>query len=80
MVGLLVNTLPLRIKLNHNLTIEKYIKKVQASFSQIINFHSTSLSQIQAWSGVVRHLPLFDNILVFENYPVEEEKEQLLRF
>ena len=44
-------------------------------------YEYTPLVEIQGWSSVPRDLPLFESIVVFENYPVDSTmKEQKLSF
>lgn len=80
MIGLLINTLPLRINLKDNLTIKNFLKNTQDNFSGILDYHSTSLTDIQQWSDIPKGTSLFNSILVFENYPIRTHKNQLLKF
>ncbi len=68
MVGLFINTLPLRINLNTD--TPALLHKLQAQQQEDSRYAYTSLADIQSWSQVPNGL--FDSIIVFENYPVDD--------
>jgi amino acid adenylation domain-containing protein len=75
MVGLFVNTMPLRVQLQSDESqletlIVDYLKQVQRQAQRLSNYEYSSLIEIQSWSAVPRSQQLFETILVFENYPV----------
>lgn len=70
MIGLLINTLPVRVRIQDERTLEAWLNELQTSQADIPSEH-TSLLDIRGWSDVPRRQPLFTSILVFENYPVE---------
>ncbi len=71
-VGLFINTLPLRVQLNQASTVKAWLQELR-DCTQIINQYSYSrLVDIQGWSDIPRGQPLFESIIVYENYPVEE--------
>jgi len=72
MLGLFINTLPVRTKISFDASLILWLKEFQASLSELRQFEYSSLIQIQGWSEVPRDLPLFNSILVFENYPASE--------
>ena len=47
-------------------------EQIQNRFSEIREFETTGLADLRAWSDVAADKPLFETVLVFENYPVEE--------
>ena len=67
-VGLLINTLPVRIKLEPDESCLSCIKKVGSRVAGLLEHEHSSLKQIQEWSNVPRNLPLFETLLVFENF------------
>ncbi|MES2141593.1 MAG: amino acid adenylation domain-containing protein [Pseudomonadota bacterium] len=67
-LGLLINTLPLRIRMK-NVTITQYFKEVQEQIFDMFNFAYTPLDQIKTWSGITFTSPLFETLVVTENYP-----------
>ncbi|MGI9586050.1 MAG: condensation domain-containing protein, partial [Acidimicrobiia bacterium] len=68
-VGLFINTLPLRIPVTPRTELGPWLRDVQRTQIETREFEQSSLSSVQRWSGNHDGIPLFDNILVFENYP-----------
>ncbi len=66
MVGLFINTLPLRIKLRPDTCFADLLDILQENQSNLIKHQHLGLAQIQGIAGLG---DLFDTILVFENYP-----------
>ena len=71
MVGLFINTLPLRARIDSRQPMLSWLKELQAQQSELQQYEYSSLLDIQGWSEVPRGVPLFDSILVFENLPVD---------
>ncbi len=71
MIGLFINTLPVRVQVSPDMPIAAWLRDLQAQLAQVRHYEYSSLAQIQGWSEVPRGLPLFESILVFENYPVD---------
>jgi surfactin family lipopeptide synthetase C len=67
MVGLFINTLPLRVRVPAQTPVISWLKALQIQVSEMMQFEYCSLVDIQGWSEVPRGLPLFENIFVFEN-------------
>src|SRR6266852_307183 len=68
MVGLFINTLPLRIKLPASKPLFELLKEVQDGQSSLMAHQHLGLAEIQALVGSGE---LFDTLVVFENYPVD---------
>jgi amino acid adenylation domain-containing protein len=68
LVGLLINTLPVRVKLSAEESGLACLKQIQRSVANALEYEYCSLKQIQNWSGVPFNLPLFETLLVFENF------------
>ena len=68
MVGLFINTLPLRIKLPPAKPLLHLLKELQDSQSRLIAHQHLGLAEIQALTGLSE---LFDTLIVFENYPID---------
>jgi len=66
MVGLLINTLPLRIKINKEQTLISYLKDLRQQNLILRQFESTPLQIINQWSDLPPGTQLFDSIVVFE--------------
>ncbi|MEM9820014.1 MAG: amino acid adenylation domain-containing protein, partial [Bacteroidota bacterium] len=67
-VGLFINTLPLRAKLEDNQKITDWLSHLQESQSGTRDFQHTGVNEIKNWCGLSGDL--FDSILVFQNYPL----------
>jgi amino acid adenylation domain-containing protein len=68
LVGLLINTLPVRVKLADNESSLDCLKQIQRRVSGALEYEHCSLKQIQNWSDVPFNLPLFETLVVFENF------------
>jgi amino acid adenylation domain-containing protein/non-ribosomal peptide synthase protein (TIGR01720 family) len=73
MVGLFIATLPLRVRIAPGSpeTLNAWLDDLQERQSELQRFQHAALADIQRWSEVPAGTPLFDTILVFENYPTE---------
>ncbi|MDF1530494.1 MAG: condensation domain-containing protein, partial [Sedimenticola sp.] len=71
MVGLFINTLPLRVRILPQSRLLEWLHAIQDKVIEIQQYDYSPLAQIQTWSDVPRGVPLFDTVLVFENYPVQ---------
>ncbi|WP_275690207.1 MULTISPECIES: non-ribosomal peptide synthetase [Streptomyces] len=67
MVGLFINTVPLRTVLDPADTLGTFAARLQAEQTTLLEHQHVRLSDIQRWAG---HKELFDTIVVFENYPI----------
>ncbi|MGE0681568.1 MAG: amino acid adenylation domain-containing protein, partial [Candidatus Binatia bacterium] len=67
-VGLFINTLPLRVNIDRQASLLPWLQEIRAQHLALRAYEHTPLVKIQHWSEVPRGLPLFDSILVFENY------------
>jgi amino acid adenylation domain-containing protein len=71
MIGLFINTLPVRVRIPSDLAVSGWLEALHAQLADVRQYEYSSLAQIQGWSAVPRGMPLFESILVFENYPVD---------
>ncbi|QBF27505.1 amino acid adenylation domain-containing protein [Pseudomonas tructae] len=74
-IGLFINTLPVIAQPRPELSVEQWLQQVQAYNLALREQEHTPLFDIQRWAGQGGEA-LFDNILVFENYPVAEALQQ----
>ncbi|WP_346728620.1 non-ribosomal peptide synthase/polyketide synthase, partial [Corallococcus exiguus] len=72
MVGLFINTLPVRVQLPGDGGVAEWLKGLQKQQAEQQQFEQSPLVQVQGWSNVPRGQQLFDSLLIFENYPVDE--------
>ncbi|MFI6869120.1 amino acid adenylation domain-containing protein [Nocardia sp. NPDC050406] len=70
MIGMLVNTVPVRIALRPAEPIADLLSRVQTEQSALAEHHTLGLDEIQALAGLG---PLFDTATVYESYPVDAE-------
>jgi amino acid adenylation domain-containing protein/non-ribosomal peptide synthase protein (TIGR01720 family) len=70
MVGLFINTIPVRVDFNGTGTIAMSVTSLQESFARANEHGYLPLADIQQCSGV-RGAALFDSLLAFENYPLD---------
>ncbi|HEV3151778.1 MAG TPA: amino acid adenylation domain-containing protein, partial [Acidobacteriaceae bacterium] len=68
MVGLFINTLPLRVKLPPAKPLLDLLREVQDNQSKLTTHQHLGLAEIQ---NVVGLGELFDTLVVFENYPLD---------
>ena len=68
MVGLFINTLPLRVKLPADKPLAALLAELQDSQSRLMAHQHMGLAEIQSQAGLGE---LFDTLVVFENYPVD---------
>ncbi|MBE9034047.1 non-ribosomal peptide synthetase [aff. Roholtiella sp. LEGE 12411] len=71
MVGMFINTLPVRVQIDAEESLLSWLRKLQSQLAEIRQYEYSPLVEVQGWSEVPRGLPLFESILVFENYPVD---------
>ena len=79
MVGVFINTLPVRVRMRtedgeDGEKVVEWLQRLQAEQVEMRQYEYAPLVEVQSWSEVPRGLPLFESIVVFENYPVEESK------
>ncbi len=72
MVGLLINTIPLRVRIPGNTSLLQWLKELQQRQAAMRDFSFCSLADIQRWSEISSGRALFESIFVFENYPVQD--------
>lgn len=72
MVGLFINTLPIRIHVDSNVRIADWLKGIQREQAEIRRFEFSPLVKIKEWASIPQTAGLFRTMYAFENYPVEE--------
>ncbi|WP_172381755.1 non-ribosomal peptide synthetase [Streptomyces sp. MNP-20] len=72
MVGVFINTLPTRVRIDGGRGLLEWLRELQAAQSESRRHDFVSLAQLQTWSEVPGGTNLFDSIVVFENYPFDE--------
>ncbi|WP_395607828.1 non-ribosomal peptide synthase/polyketide synthase [Pseudomonas sp. B22129] len=75
MLGLFINTLPIIQTPQPQMPVTQWLQALQAYNLEVRDHEHASLADVQRWSGQGGQ-PLFDSILVFENYPVDERLQE----
>ncbi|GAX45363.1 amino acid adenylation domain protein [Tolypothrix sp. NIES-4075] len=76
MVGLFINTLPLRVSVPREKPVLQLLQEVQQMLLELQEYAYIPLAEVQRLSEVKAPLALFESILVFENYPVDKSLRQ----
>jgi amino acid adenylation domain-containing protein/non-ribosomal peptide synthase protein (TIGR01720 family) len=78
-VGPFTNNLPVRVAVRGGESAGEFFKKVHEKISQLDAFQFTPLMEIQRSSEVPWRYRLFDSLIVFQNYAVDEQARRLGR-
>ncbi|WP_368657021.1 amino acid adenylation domain-containing protein [Metabacillus halosaccharovorans] len=73
MVGLFINTVPVIVKSEGNLTAVNYVRNVHQQLIRLKEVEHLPLSDIQSVVQRSGTEPLFNHFLVFENYPLDQQ-------
>lgn len=73
-VGLLMNAAPVRTRIPRNTTIADFLSSIQKQISDSNRFEQTPLSDIHRCAHFPPRTPLFNSILVFGNYPLDDAR------
>ncbi|NOK74547.1 MAG: hypothetical protein GFH24_608302n1, partial [Chloroflexi bacterium AL-N5] len=69
MVGLLINTLPVRTQMQPGISALEWIQMLQIQQIEALQYEFSPLIKVQAWSDIPSGSNLFESVLVFGNYP-----------
>ena len=78
MLGLFINSLPVAIELPAEQSLGEWLAALQVQNLQLREHEHSPLHDIQRWVGSAGEA-LFDNLLVFENYPLGDALKQAER-
>jgi len=70
-VGFFINTLPIRIEIEPKEPFWNWLKEIQKQNNERQPYEYCAGGQVHQWSEVPQSEPLFESLLVFENYPLE---------
>ncbi len=68
MVGLLINTVPIRATITPETTISSLLNQLQGAYNETLDHQHLALSDIHRATGFDQ---LFDTVFVYENYPID---------
>ena len=71
MIGVFINTLPVRVRIERSAPLVSWLADLQGELAELRRYEATPLAEAQRWSDVGRGGALFENILAFENFPVD---------
>ncbi|TBU72204.1 non-ribosomal peptide synthetase [Phytopseudomonas daroniae] len=75
-VGVCINTLPSRIPIDNQQNVVHWLQRLQQQSAESREFEFTPLSGLPRYTDLSEGEALFDSILVFENYPIDEALKQ----
>lgn len=79
-VGLMVNTLPLRYKIEPESRFVDWVKNLQLSMMHTFQFAASSDQDIKRWCNIPEDQDIFKTALVFKNIPLAEDPFKGLDF
>ncbi|HEX6292210.1 MAG TPA: amino acid adenylation domain-containing protein, partial [Herpetosiphonaceae bacterium] len=79
MIGLFINTLPLRVQVTPETSIRDWLQALQQRQLELRQYEYTPLAQVQKWSDIPGGTSLFDSIVVFENMPVYQFADETVQ-
>jgi len=68
LVGLLINTVPVRIRLDPRERVTELLARIQSEQAAVADHRHIGLAEIQRWVGQAE---LFDTMVAFESYPID---------
>ncbi len=77
MIGLFINTLPVRVEVPGDESLLGWLNKLQAQQVQMQQYEYSPLRQVQRWSEVRNGQPLFASVVVVRNLPIDEGLRRL---
>ncbi|AUX23890.1 hypothetical protein SOCEGT47_044200 [Sorangium cellulosum] len=75
-MGAFINSLPLRLRVPPAARLADWLQQIQALNLELRQYEYSPLVQVQRWSEVAPGAPLFDSLLVFQNYPVDQAVDE----
>jgi non-ribosomal peptide synthetase component F len=78
-VGPFVNNLPVRVRVNGGEAVADFLRQCHERQLQLSQHQFNSVLEIQGWSEVPWRHRLFDSLLVFQNYVLDESANRLGR-
>ncbi|MGA9773579.1 MAG: amino acid adenylation domain-containing protein [Blastocatellia bacterium] len=71
LIGMFINTLPVRVQVPGDVMLLPWLKQLQSQLAQLRQYEYSPLVDVQKWSAIARGLPMFESLLLFENFPVD---------
>ena len=77
MVGLLINTVPFRVKVDRSATVTELAQSVAATHRRLRQAETSPLHLIKQWAGVEPQAELFDSLVMFDEQTLGERLTDL---
>lgn len=71
-VGPFINTLPVVASVQGEAPACDWLRVLQNQLVEMRNFEYSPLAKVQGWSGIRKGARLFESIVAYENYPVDQ--------
>lgn len=71
MVGLFINTLPVRVRIEADTPVVEWLRALQAQQAEARQYEYMPLLELQRWTEVPMGVLLFRSVLIFQNYPLK---------
>jgi amino acid adenylation domain-containing protein len=71
MVGMFINTLPVRVALPRNERVLAWLKSLHAQLVELRRYEHSPLEEVRQCGDVPPGTPLFESLYVLENYPLD---------
>src|SRR5687768_17292894 len=63
--------LPVRVQIAPDVSLSAWLKQLQTRQAESREYEYSSLAQMQRWVDLAPGKPLFESILIFQNYPID---------
>jgi non-ribosomal peptide synthetase component F len=77
MIGPCVNNIPVRVSVGPDQEVLTWLKEMQQAHFELSQHQYSSLMQVQGWSQVPLRHRLFESLLVFQNYVVDDAARRI---
>jgi len=71
MVGMFINAVPVRIRIPAGQSVAGWVQGAHAAQAEARAYEHAPLASVRAWSALPADGPLFETLLVYENYPLD---------
>jgi aryl carrier-like protein len=69
MIGLFISSLPFRVTVPRDASLWNWLEGLQNQHLELRQYEYCSTGQVHQWSGMAGRLPLYESLIVYENYP-----------
>ncbi|HEY3569677.1 MAG TPA: condensation domain-containing protein, partial [Thermoanaerobaculia bacterium] len=75
-LGMFINNLPVRVRIPSGSPVSAWLAELQSRLTEMRLLEWTAPGQIQEWGELPAGQRLFDSLVIFQNYPVEEAQQR----